>query len=351
MSSESTTAVSLLARLSAGETSSEEVVRSLLDRAQTRRAAQRFRPSRSGGRAGPGPSHRRAAQERRNGRPPGGRARGDQGRALRRGRADDLRQPHAAELPSSLRRHRDRQAQGRRCDLVRQDQYGRVRHGLVDREQLVRTDQEPLGRVARARRLVGGLGGGRRGRPGSAGSGHRHRRLDPPAGGRLRRRRAQADLRPGQPLWPDRVRQLARSGRPVRPRPRRHGPPLERDRRARPPRFHERRPAHSRLFRDPEHASRIAAHRRCARVLRRGARPGGRRRHSGSDPGLREGGSDHQGGLSPPFRVWHPGLLPRRLVGVLEQSRPLRRHDLRPPRSRLFRRNTRARRACPPWYG
>ena len=53
--------------------------------------------------------------------------------------------------------------------------------------------------------------------------GLRHRRLDPPAGGRLRRRRAQADLRPGQPLWPDRVRQLARPDRSVRPRPRRHG--------------------------------------------------------------------------------------------------------------------------------
>ena len=43
----------------------------------------------------------------------------------------------------------------------------------------------------------------------------RHRRLDPPAGGALRRRRRQADLRPRQPLRPRRLRQLARPDRPV----------------------------------------------------------------------------------------------------------------------------------------
>ena len=34
----------------------------------------------------------------------------------------------------------------------------------------------------------------------------------------------------------------------------------------------------------------------------------------------------------PHSEVWRPGLLPRRLGGMLEQPRPLRRHDLRPPR-------------------
>ena len=45
---------------------------------------------------------------------------------------------------------------------------------------------------------------------------HRHRRLDPPAGRALRRRRDEADLRRRQPLRPGRVRVVARPGRPVR---------------------------------------------------------------------------------------------------------------------------------------
>ena len=68
-------------------------------------------------------------------------------------------------------------------------------------------DPQPLGPgaaspAARQRRL--GRGRGRR--AGAAGARHRHRRLDPPAGRALRRRRPQADLRPGQPLRPDRLR-------------------------------------------------------------------------------------------------------------------------------------------------
>ena len=42
----------------------------------------------------------------------------------------------------------------------------------------------PWDETAGAGRLFRRLGRGRRGRPGSAGPGHRHRRLDPPAGGR-----------------------------------------------------------------------------------------------------------------------------------------------------------------------
>ena len=59
---------------------------------------------------GPGPSHRRPPQGGRDARRARGRPRRDQGRALRRGRADDLRQPDARELPPAVRRHRDRQA-------------------------------------------------------------------------------------------------------------------------------------------------------------------------------------------------------------------------------------------------
>ena len=48
-------------------------------------------------------------------------------------------------------------------------------------------------------------------------AGQRHRRLDPAAGRAHRVRRAQADLRPHQPLRPDRLRQLAGPRRHVHP--------------------------------------------------------------------------------------------------------------------------------------
>ena len=48
----------------------------------------------------------------------------------------------------------------------------------------------------------------------------------------LRRRRPEADLRPGQPVRPDRLRQLARPGRPVRPRRGRRRPAARGHRRA-----------------------------------------------------------------------------------------------------------------------
>ena len=52
---------------------------------------------------------------------------------------------------------------------------------------------------------------------GAVGDRHRHRRLDPPARRAVRDRRAQADLRRGQPLRDDRLRVLARPGGPVHP--------------------------------------------------------------------------------------------------------------------------------------
>ena len=76
-------------------------------------------------------------------------------------------------------------------------------------------------------RVPGGSSGGQRGRrggrPGAVGDRHRHRRLDPPAGGAVRDRRAQADLRRVLALRDDRVRLLARSGRPADPRRDRRG--------------------------------------------------------------------------------------------------------------------------------
>ena len=74
----------------------------------------------------------------------------------------------------------------------------------------------PWDAESRARRLVRRLGrGGRRGLR-AARARDRHGRLDPAAGGALRRRRDEADLRRGQPLRPDRLRIVARPDRPVR---------------------------------------------------------------------------------------------------------------------------------------
>ena len=58
---------------------------------------------------------------------------------------------------------------------------------------------------------------------------HRHRRLDPPAGGVLRHRRAEADLRPLLALGRGRLRQLARPARPVRAHRRGCGDPAAGD--------------------------------------------------------------------------------------------------------------------------
>ena len=78
-----------------------------------------------------------------------------------------------------------------------------------------RSDDE---RQARARRLVGRIGRGGRGKSLRRRHRHRYRRLDPPAGGVLRHRRHEADLRPLLALGHRRVRVLARSGRAVRAR-------------------------------------------------------------------------------------------------------------------------------------
>ena len=98
------------------------------------------------------------------------------------------------------------------CGAAREDQPGRVRDGLLHGELRVRSHAQPLGQDARARRLL------RRERRGSrrghcaVGARHGHRRLDPPAGGAVRDRRAETHIRLGLPLRHDRVRVLARSG-------------------------------------------------------------------------------------------------------------------------------------------
>ena len=70
-------------------------------------------------------------------------------------------------------------------------------------------------RQARARRLVGRIGGGGGSEPVRRRHRHRYRRLDPPAGGVLRHRRTKADLRPLLALGHRGVCVFARSGRAV----------------------------------------------------------------------------------------------------------------------------------------
>ena len=86
-------------------------------------------------------------------------------------------------LPPAV--HRDQRAQAARRGRARarQDEHGRVRDGLVERELGLRPGPEPVGPRARARRVVRRLGRRRGGGQRAVGDRHRHRRLDPPAGG------------------------------------------------------------------------------------------------------------------------------------------------------------------------
>ncbi len=86
-------------------------------------------------------------------------------------------------------------AQGGRRRHAGQGQYGRVRHGLLQRDQLLRPGQEPLGCHQGPRRLFRRVGGGDGRAPGTFRHRHGYRRFDPPAGRADRRDRRQTDLR------------------------------------------------------------------------------------------------------------------------------------------------------------
>ena len=101
---------------------------------------------------------------------------------------------------------------GRR--LRRQDEHGRIRHGLLHGDLLFRRHPQPLGPRTHPRRLQRRLRGGRGRRRVHRRDRLRHGRLHPPARGALRRGRPQADLRPGLAL---RARRLCLVARPDRP--------------------------------------------------------------------------------------------------------------------------------------
>ena len=132
---------------------------------------------------------------------------------------------------------------GRHGD-ARQAQLRRVRDGLEQRELGLRTvGAQPVGRSARAGRLVGRLGGGGGGAPAARGHRHRHRRLDPPAGELLRHHRHQADLRRVLALRHDRLRLQPRPGRPAGAQRRGLRPAAGGDERLRRARLDQRRAA------------------------------------------------------------------------------------------------------------
>ena len=133
-------------------------------RGRARRRAARVPPARRG--------------ERRHRRPD--RA---QGRDLDEGRRDDGRLEDPRRLCPGLRRHGRGALQGRRNARDREDEHGRVRDGLLDRELGLRAVAQPLGSDARARRLRRRHRGGRLRRPRPLGSRLRHGRLDQAAVG------------------------------------------------------------------------------------------------------------------------------------------------------------------------
>jgi hypothetical protein len=85
---------------------------------------------------------------------------------------------------------------GRRARAGRRAQHGRVRVRLHHREHALRAGAQPARPRAHGRRFVGRFRRRRGGRPGAAGAGLRHQRLDPRAGVAVRRVGPQADLRP-----------------------------------------------------------------------------------------------------------------------------------------------------------
>ena len=102
---------------------------------------------------------------------------------------------------------------------ARQDEHGRVRDGLVDRELGLRADAQPVGPRARARAAPRAARRRRSRRARAVGARLRHRRLDQAARRALRRRRPAPDVRHGLPLRDRRLRVEPRPGRPDRRRP------------------------------------------------------------------------------------------------------------------------------------
>ena len=187
----------------------------------------------------------------------------------------------------------------------------------------------PWDRDARAGRLVRRQrrGGGRR--PRAVGDRHRHRRLDPPAGGAVRDRRAEAHLRRGLALRDDRLRLVARPVRPAHPRRDRRRAAAAATGGPRPVRLDL---ARHRRRRAAAHAP--SASTACASACR-GARERGHR--AGRARGVRADAEDDRGARrrrrgdrAAARAARHLRLLRDRARRGERQPRPLRRRPLRP---------------------
>ena len=199
--------------------------------------------------------------------------------------------------------------------------------------------------AADARRLVGRLGGGGRGGPRARRDRHRHRRLDPPAGGLHRHRRGEADLRALLALGHRRLRLVARPGRADGEDGARRGDHAEGDGRARPEGLRPRPPLPV-----PDFEAALVGDMRGKRIGIPKRVP--RRRHARRDRGALEPGRRDAARrrrrdrrhLAAAHEVRAAGLLRDRAGRGLVEPRPLRRRALRPPRE--DRRRTRASPRC-----
>ena len=162
---------------------------------------------------------RRARRGRRRRRAARRRPARGQGPLLHRGRAEPVGLADPRGLSPALHRDRRRAARRRGRAAARQDQPGRVRDGLLDRE-LGASGRRATRGTARASPAAPPAAAPPRSPRGlrAVGARHRHRRLDPPARRALRHRRPQADLRRRLALRHDRVRLVARPDRPADPR-------------------------------------------------------------------------------------------------------------------------------------
>ena len=99
--------------------------------------------------------------------------------------SDHLLQQDPGELRPALRRPRRRAAEGRGRGPHRQDEHGRVRDGLVHREQRLPGHAQPVGHsTASPAARRGGSAAAVAACQAPLVARHRHRRLDPPAGRR-----------------------------------------------------------------------------------------------------------------------------------------------------------------------
>ena len=181
--------------------------------------AERLRAGDAGARRWPWPRRPTRGSRPGEARAAGRRAAGDQGPVLHRGRAHPPPARRSSAIHAALRIHRHRQPLARRRGDAGQAQHGRVRHGLVQRDQRLRAGGQPLALArlepaadARAARPAARR---RRWRP----TWRWARRPPTPAARSASRPRCtgtvghQADLRPLLALGRRRLRLLARPGR------------------------------------------------------------------------------------------------------------------------------------------